>query len=32
MISSNEILEALQEPLSGIVDAVKDALEKHRPS
>ena len=31
MISSNEILEALQEPLSGIVDAVKDALEKTPP-
>ncbi len=30
-ISSNEILEALQEPLSGIVDAVKDALEKTPP-
>ena len=30
-ISSNEILEALQEPLSGIVEAVKDALEKTPP-
>ena len=30
-VSSNEILEALQEPLSGIVEAVKDALEKTPP-
>ena len=30
-MSSNEILEALQEPLSGIVEAVKDALEKTPP-
>ncbi len=30
-ISSNEILEALQEPLSGIVEAVKDALEQTPP-
>ena len=30
-VSSNEILEALQEPLSGIVEAVKHALEKTPP-
>ena len=30
-VSSNEILGALQEPLSGIVDAVRDALEKTPP-
>ena len=30
-MSSNEILEALQEPISGIVEAVKDALEKTPP-
>ena len=30
-ISSNEILEALQEPLSGIVGAVKTALEQTPP-
>jgi rod shape-determining protein MreB len=30
-LSSNEILEALQEPLSGIVDAVKKALEQTPP-
>ena len=30
-LSSNEVLEALQEPLSGIVGAVKDALEKTPP-
>ena len=30
-VSSNEILEALQEPLSGVVEAVKDALEKTPP-
>ncbi|NJN47940.1 MAG: Hsp70 family protein, partial [Candidatus Competibacteraceae bacterium] len=30
-LSSNEILEALQEPLSGIVDAVKIALESTPP-
>ncbi|MFT5134388.1 MAG: rod shape-determining protein MreB, partial [Gammaproteobacteria bacterium] len=30
-LNSNEILEALQEPLSGIVDAVKNALEKTPP-
>jgi rod shape-determining protein MreB and related proteins len=31
VINSNEILEALQEPLSGIVDAVKSALEQTPP-
>ena len=31
IINSNEILEALQEPLSGIVTAVKDVLEKAPP-
>ena len=30
-LNSNEILEALQEPLTGIVDAVKNALEKTPP-
>jgi rod shape-determining protein MreB len=30
-LNSNEILEALQEPLSGIVDAVKMALESTPP-
>ncbi len=30
-LSSNEILESLQEPLSGIVDAVKKALEQTPP-
>ncbi len=30
-LNSNQILEALQEPLSGIVDAVKNALEKTPP-
>ena len=30
-LNSNEILEALQEPLSGIVEAVKTALEKTPP-
>ncbi|MCP5141180.1 MAG: rod shape-determining protein [Gammaproteobacteria bacterium] len=30
-LSSNEILEALQEPLAGIVDAVKRALEQTPP-
>ncbi len=30
-LNSNEILEALQEPLSGIVDAVKNALEQTPP-
>jgi len=30
-LNSNEILEALQEPLSGIVDAVKKALEETPP-
>jgi rod shape-determining protein MreB len=30
-LNSNEILEALQEPLSGIVDAVRVALEKAPP-
>ena len=30
-LNSNEILEALQEPLTGIVDAVKRALEKTPP-
>jgi len=30
-LNSNEILEALQEPLSGIVGAVKNALEKTPP-
>jgi rod shape-determining protein MreB len=30
-LNSNEILEALQEPLTGIVDAVKKALEKTPP-
>ena len=30
-LNSNEILEALQEPLSGIIDAVKNALEKTHP-
>ncbi len=31
ILNSNEILEALQEPLTGIVDAVKNALEKTPP-
>ena len=31
MLNSNEILEALQEPLSGIVSAVKTALEQTPP-
>ena len=31
VLSSNEILEALQEPLQGIVDAVKTALEQTPP-
>lgn len=31
VLSSNEVLEALQEPLGGIVEAVKDALEKTPP-
>ena len=30
-MTSNEVLEALQEPLSGIVDAVKKALEQTPP-
>ena len=30
-LSSNEILEALQEPLSGIVGAVRGALEQAPP-
>ncbi len=30
-LNSNEILEALQEPLTGIVDAVKNALEQTPP-
>ena len=30
-LNSNEVLEALQEPLSGIVSAVKNALEKTPP-
>ncbi len=30
-LNSNEILEALQEPLTGIVDSVKNALEKTPP-
>jgi rod shape-determining protein MreB len=30
-LNSNEILEALQEPLAGIVEAVKTALEKTPP-
>ncbi len=30
-LNSNEVLEALQEPLSGIVDAVKNALEQTPP-
>jgi len=30
-LTSNEVLEALQEPLSGIVDAVKKALEQTPP-
>lgn len=30
-MNSNEILEALQEPLTGIVAAVRDALEKIPP-
>lgn len=30
-LNSNEILEALQEPLSGIMSAVRDALEKTPP-
>jgi rod shape-determining protein MreB len=30
-LSSNEVLEALQEPLTGIVDAVKKALEQTPP-
>src|SRR5699024_3966974 len=31
VLNSNEILEALQEPLSGIVGAVKTALEQTPP-
>ena len=31
ILNSNEILEALQEPLTGIVDAVKNALEQTPP-
>lgn len=31
MLNSNEVLEALQEPLSGIIAAVKNALEKTPP-
>ncbi len=31
IINSNEVLEALQEPLSGIVDSVKTALEQTPP-
>ena len=31
VLSSNEILEALQEPLQGIVDALKTALEQTPP-
>ncbi len=31
VLSSNEVLEALQEPIAGIVGAVKDALEKTPP-
>ncbi len=31
VLNSNEILEALQEPLSGIVSAVRDALEQTPP-
>ena len=31
VLNSNEILEALQEPLSGVVDAVRVALEKAPP-
>jgi len=31
VLNSNEILEALQEPLAGIVEAVKTALEKTPP-
>ena len=31
VLNSNEILEALQEPLSGIVSAVKTALEQTPP-
>ena len=31
MLNSNEILESLQEPLSGIVSAVKTALEQTPP-
>jgi rod shape-determining protein MreB len=31
MLNSNEILEALQEPLSGIISAVKTALEQTPP-
>ena len=30
-LNSNEILEALQEPLAGIIEAVKTALEKTPP-
>jgi len=31
IINSNEVLEALQEPLSGVVDSVKTALEQTPP-
>jgi len=31
MLNSNEILESLQEPLSGIVSAGKTALEQSTP-
>jgi len=31
ILNSNEILEALQEPLSGIVEAVRTALEQVAP-
>jgi len=31
-LNSNEILEALQEPLQGIVGAVSKRSNKHRPS
>jgi rod shape-determining protein MreB len=31
VLNSNEVLEALQEPISGIVDAVKAALEQTPP-
>ena len=30
-LNSNEVLEALQEPLSGVIGAVKNALEKTPP-